>query len=48
MELLTNGVGLSVVVFFPLISAFIITLIPKAQEQLIKGFALVSSLITLF
>ena len=46
MELLTNGVGLSVVVFFPLISAFIITLIPKAQEQLIKGFALVSSLIT--
>ena len=46
MELLTNGMGLSVVVFFPLISAFIITLIPKAQEQLIKRFALVSSLIT--
>ena len=46
MELLTNGMGLSVVVLFPLISAFIITLIPKAQEQLIKRFALVSSLIT--
>ena len=47
MELLTNGMGLSVVVFFPLISAFIITLIPKAQEQLIKRFALVSSLLSL-
>ena len=46
MEILTNGMGLSVVVFFPLISAFLITLIPKAQEQLIKGFALGSSLIT--
>ena len=46
MEILTNGMGLSVVVFFPLISAFLITLIPKAQEQLIKGFALGSSLVT--
>ena len=46
MELFTNGIGLSAVVFFPLISAFVITLIPKAQEQLIKGFALASSLIT--
>ena len=46
MELFTNGIGLSAVVFFPLISAFVITLIPKAQEQLIKRFALASSLIT--
>ena len=46
MELFTNGIGLSAVVFFPLISAFVITLIPKAQEQLIKRFALASSLVT--
>ena len=46
MELFTNGFGLSAVVFFPLISAFVITLIPKAQEQLIKRFALASSLVT--
>ena len=46
MEILTNGVGLSAVVFFPLVSALVITLIPKSQEFLIKGFALVSSIIT--
>ena len=46
MELLTNGIVLSAIVFFPLIIAFIITLIPKAQEQLIKRLALASSLIT--
>ena len=46
MEILTNGVGLSAVVFFPLVSALVITVIPKGQEFLIKGFALVSSIIT--
>ena len=46
MELLTNGTGLTVVVFLPLISALILTAIPKSQELLIKGFALVSSIVT--
>ena len=36
MELLTNGVGLSVVVFFPLISAFIIKLIQTKTQQYIN------------
>ncbi len=46
MELLTNGTGLTAVVFLPLISALILTAIPKSQELLIKGFALVSSIVT--
>ena len=46
MELLSNGTGLTVVVFLPLISALILTAIPKSQELLIKGFALVSSILT--
>ena len=46
MELLSNGTGLTVVVFLPLISALILTAIPKSQELLIKGFALVSSIVT--
>ena len=46
MEILTNGVGLSAVVFFPIISALVITLIPKGYEFLIKVFALISSIIT--
>ena len=46
MELLSNGTGLTAVVFLPLISALILTAIPKSQELLIKGFALVSSIVT--
>ena len=46
MELLSNGTGLTAVVFLPLISALILTAIPKKQELLIKGFALVSSVVT--
>jgi len=46
VELLTNGTGLTAVVFLPLISALILTAIPKSQELLIKGFALVSSIVT--
>jgi NADH:ubiquinone oxidoreductase subunit 4 (subunit M) len=46
LEILTNGVGLSAVVFFPLVSALVITLIPKGYEFIIKVFALISSIIT--
>ena len=34
MELLSNGTGLTAVVFLPLISALILTAIPKKQELL--------------
>ena len=45
-EFLENGLGLSLVVFFPLVSAFIVAILPKKQELLIKLTALGSSLIT--
>ena len=45
-EFLENGLGLSLVVFFPLVSALIVALMPKKQEVLIKLTALGSSIIT--
>ena len=45
-EFLDNGLGISLVVFFPLVSALIVALLPKKQELLIKLTALGSSVIT--
>ncbi len=46
LSFLNNGLGLSIVVFFPLITAIIIFLIPKKQELLIKLVTLGSALFT--
>lgn len=46
-EFLENGLGITLVVFFPLVSALIVALLPKKQELLIKLTALGSSVITL-
>ena len=46
MELLTNGIGLTAVVFLPIVSALVLIAIPKSQELLIKAFALISSIVT--
>ena len=35
-EFLENGLGISLVVFFPLVSALVVALLPKKQELLIK------------
>ena len=48
MELLTNGIGLTAVVFLPIVSALVLIAIPKSQELLIKGFALISSICLLY
>ena len=45
-EFLENGLGISLVVFFPLVSALVVALLPKKQELLIKLTALGSSVIT--
>ena len=45
-EFLENGLGITLVVFLPLISALVVALLPKKQELLIKLTALGSSLIT--
>ena len=45
-EFLENGLGISLVVFFPLVSALVVALLPKKQELLIKLTALGSSIIT--
>ena len=34
-EFLENGLGISLVVFFPLVSALVVALLPKKQELLI-------------
>jgi len=46
VEILSNGLGLSAIVFLPIVSALVITFIPKSYEKLIKGFALLSSVLT--
>jgi len=46
VEILSNGLGLSAIVFLPIVSALVITFIPKSYEQLIKGFAVLSSVVT--
>ena len=46
LTFLNNGLGLTIVVFFPLITAIIIFLIPKKQELLIKLVTLGSALFT--
>ena len=43
MELLGNNIVLSVVVFFPLLGALVLLLVPKANELLIKLIALGTS-----
>ena len=43
---LESGLGLTVVVFLPLVSAIFIFLIPKKQEMLIKLVTLGSALLT--
>ena len=45
-EFLENGLGITLVVFLPLVSALVVALLPKKQELLIKLTALGSSLIT--
>ena len=45
-EFLENGLGMTLVVFFPLVSALVVALLPKKQEFLIKSTALGSSVIT--
>ena len=46
LTFLNNGLGLTIVVFFPLITAIITFLIPKKQELLIKLVTLGSALFT--
>ena len=43
---LDSGLGLTIVVFLPLISAIFIFLIPKKQEMLIKLITLGSAIVT--
>ena len=46
MDVLSNGLGLTLVVFLPIVSALFLVAIPKSQEGLIKIFALGSSIVT--
>ena len=46
LETFSNGLGISLVVFLPLVSAIFILFIPKTQEFLIKITTLASSVVT--
>ena len=46
LETFSNGLGISLVVFLPLVSAIFILFIPKTQEFLIKITTLGASVVT--
>ena len=46
LQTFSNGLGISLVVFLPLVSAVVILFIPKKQEFLIKVTTLGSSIVT--